>query len=319
MLVVTDLSTPVWPAAGDARVRSVVTIGAYDGVHLGHQAVIGEVRRRAAALSAHSVVVTFDRHPASVVRPESAPRLLTDLDQKLELLTATGVDATVLVPFDQHQASETPEQFVERVLVGCLGARQIVVGEDFHFGNRRRGNVALLRSLGAHFDFDVEPVELLGRTDGVGEPVSSTAIRRALAGGQVELAARMLGRPFQARGPVHQGDQRGRTIGFPTANVAVPANICLPADGVYAGWYLRPSGERQACAINLGRRPTFYEHAETSLLEAHLIDFAGDLYGEQARVEFTHFLRSERKFDGIDALVGQLKHDVDHARELLGL
>jgi riboflavin kinase/FMN adenylyltransferase len=118
---------------------------------------------------------------------------------------------------------------------------------------------------------------------------------------------------------VHQGDQRGRTIGFPTANVAVPANICLPADGVYAGWYLRPSGERQACAINLGRRPTFYEHAETSLLEAHLIDFAGDLYGEQARVEFTHFLRSERKFDGIDALVGQLKHDVDHARELLGL
>ncbi len=319
MLVVTDLSTPVWPASGDARVRSVVTIGAYDGVHLGHQAVIGEVRRRAAALGARPVVVTFDRHPASVVRPESAPRLLTDLDQKLELLTATGVDATVLVPFDQHQASETPEQFVERVLVGCLGARQIVVGEDFHFGNRRRGNVALLRSLGAHFDFDVEPVELLGRTDGVGEPVSSTAIRRALAGGQVELAAQMLGRPFQARGPVHQGDQRGRTIGFPTANVAVPANICLPADGVYAGWYLRPSGERQACAINLGRRPTFYEHAETSLLEAHLIDFAGDLYGEQARVEFTHFLRSERKFDGIEALVGQLKHDVDHARELLGL
>lgn len=319
MLVVTDLSTPVWPAASGQRARSVVTIGAYDGVHLGHQAVIGEVRRRAEALGAHSVVVTFDRHPASVVRPESAPRLLTDLDQKIELLTATGVDATVLVPFNEQQAAETPEEFVERVLVGCLGARQIVVGEDFHFGNRRRGNVSLLRSLGAQFDFDVEPVGLLGRTDGVAEPVSSTAIRRALAGGQVELAGQMLGRPFQARGPVHQGDQRGRTIGFPTANVAVPANICLPADGVYAGWYLRPSGERQACAINLGRRPTFYEHAETSLLEAHLIDFAGDLYGEQARVEFTHFLRSERKFDGIDALVGQLKHDVDHARELLGL
>ncbi len=319
MLVVTDLSTPVWPASAAGPARSVVTIGAYDGVHLGHQSVVGEVRRRAEALGAHSVVVTFDRHPASVVRPESAPRLLTDLAQKLELLTATGVDATVLVPFDAQQAAESPEHFVERVLVRCLGARQIVVGEDFHFGNRRRGNVSLLRSLGAEFDFDVEPVELLGRSDGVAEPVSSTAIRRALAGGQVELAARMLGRPFQARGPVHQGDQRGRTIGFPTANVAVPAEICLPADGVYAGWYMRPDGERHPCAINLGRRPTFYEHAETSLLEAHLIDFAGDLYGEQARVEFTNFLRSERKFDGIDALVGQLKHDVDHARELLAL
>ncbi len=317
MLVVTDLSTPAWPAAVNGPVRSVVTIGAYDGVHLGHQAVIGEVRRRAQALGAKSVVVTFDRHPASVVRPESAPKLLTDLDQKIELLTATGVDATVLVPFDEQQAAESPEHFVERVLVRCLGARQIVVGADFHFGNRRRGNVALLRTLGARFDFDVEPVELLGRADGVAEPVSSTAIRRALAGGQVEIAGQMLGRPFQARGPVLQGDQRGRTIGFPTANVAVPAETCLPADGVYAGWYLRPTGERHPCAINLGRRPTFYEHAEASLLEAHLIDFTGDLYGEKARVEFTHFLRSERKFDGIDALVGQLKHDVDHARELL--
>lgn len=295
----------------------MVTIGAYDGVHRGHQAVIGEVRRRAGAAGAHSVVVTFDRHPASVVRPESAPRLLTDLDQKLELLEATGVDATVLVEFDAAQAAEAPEDFVERVLVRCLGALQIVVGADFHFGNRRRGNVALLRELGARHGFDVEPVELLERGDGVAEPVSSTAIRRALAGGQVELAAELLGRPFQARGPVEQGDQRGRTIGFPTANVAVPASICLPADGVYAGWYVRPDGERRACAINLGRRPTFYEHAQTSLLEAHLIDFAGDLYGEHARVEFTHFLRSERKFDGIDALVGQLKHDIDHARELL--
>lgn len=317
MLVVRDQSTPVWPGPGGVAERSVVTIGAYDGVHRGHQSVIGEVRRRAEAAGAHSVVVTFDRHPASVVRPESAPRLLTDLDQKLELLEATGVDATVLVEFDEAQAAEAPEEFVERVLVRCLGALQIVVGADFHFGNRRRGNVALLRELGARHGFDVEPVELLERGDGVAEPVSSTAIRRALAGGQVELAAELLGRPFQARGPVEQGDQRGRTIGFPTANVAVPASICLPADGVYAGWYVRPDGDRRACAINLGRRPTFYEHAQTSLLEAHLIDFSGDLYGERARVEFTHFLRSERKFDGIDALVGQLKHDIDHARDLL--
>lgn len=317
VLVVRDQSMPVWPGPDGVPERSVVTIGAYDGVHRGHQAVIGEVRRRAEQAGAHSVVITFDRHPASVVRPESAPRLLTDLDQKLELLDTTGVDATVLVEFDDAQAAEAPEEFVERVLVRCLGALQIVVGADFHFGNRRRGNVALLRELGVLHGFEVEPVELLERSDGVAEPVSSTAIRRALAGGQVELAAELLGRPFQARGPVEQGDQRGRTIGFPTANVAVPASICLPADGVYAGWYVRPDGQRRACAINLGRRPTFYEHAQTSLLEAHLIDFAGDLYGEHARVEFTHFLRSERKFDGIDALVGQLKHDVDHARDLL--
>lgn len=295
----------------------MLTIGAYDGVHLGHQAIIREVRRQAAEMGARSVVVTFDRHPASVVRPESAPRLLTDLDQKLELLAATGVDATVLVHFDQEQSNESPQSFVERVLVGCLGAQRIVVGEDFHFGRQRSGNVTLLRELGAQHDFDVEPLTLVEREDGVDEPLSSTAIRRALAGGQVEVAAAMLSRPFQARGVVVQGDQRGRTIGFPTANVEVPSAICLPADGVYAGWYIRPDGTRQACAINLGRRPTFYEHADHSLLEAHLIDFTDDLYGEHARVEFTNFLRSERKFDGIDALISQLKHDVDHARSLL--
>ena len=319
VLVVTDLSQPVWgvPDAQGNRVRSVLTIGAYDGVHRGHQAVISRVRARAAELGARSVVVTFDRHPASVVRPESAPLLLTDLDQKLELLAATGVDATVLVHFDEAQAAETPESFVERVLVRCLAACEIVVGEDFHFGNHRRGNVALLSALGERFGFELNPMSLIKRADGVAEPISSTAIRRAMAGGQVELAASMLGHSFQARGPVVQGDQRGRTIGFPTANVEVPKSICLPADGVYAGWYIRPSGERHACAINLGRRPTFYEHADHSLLEAHLIDFQGDLYGEFAKVEFAHFLRSERKFDGIDALVAQLKHDVDNARTLL--
>jgi riboflavin kinase/FMN adenylyltransferase len=158
---------------------------------------------------------------------------------------------------------------------------------------------------------------LIERGDDVVEPVSSTAIRRALAGGNVTLATAMLGRPFEARGIVVQGDQRGRLLGFPTANVEVSGRICLPADGVYAGWYERPDGSRYTCAINLGRRPTFYEHADSSLLEAHLIDFEGELYGEIARVQFVGFLRSERKFDGIDALVAQLKHDVDHARQLL--
>ena len=312
MLVVTDLSQSPWPGR-----RAVVTIGAYDGVHRGHQSVIAAVRERAAAVDALSVVVTFDRHPASVVRPESAPLLLTDLDQKIELLRATGVDAVVVVPFDAQQAAEEPRDFVRRVLVDCLAVTHIAVGEDFHFGRNRAGNVAMLREEGAHHDFTVGPLELLQRDDGVEEPVSSTAIRRALKGGDVATAARMLGHYFEARGPVGTGDQRGRTIGFATANVQVPGFICLPADGVYAGVYTRPDGSRWACAVNLGRRPTFYEHSDSSLLEAHLIDASVDLYGEAAKVQFTHFLRSERKFDGPDALIAQVKLDIDHARELV--
>ncbi|MFM7687634.1 MAG: bifunctional riboflavin kinase/FAD synthetase [Actinomycetota bacterium] len=314
MRVITDLSESPWPGQ-----RTVVPIGAYDGVHRGHQAVIAEVRRLAADTGARSVVITFDRHPASVVRPESAPRLLTDLDQKLELLAATGVDGTVLVHFDEEQAGEDPVEFARRVLVRCLATSAIVVGEDFHFGRGREGSVSTLRELGAREGFEVQPLPLLPRTDGPAEPLSSTVIRRAMAGGQVELAAQMLGHPFEARGPVVKGDQRGRLLGFPTANVEVPNSICLPSDGVYAGWYVRPDGSRHACAMNLGRRPTFYEHADHSLLEAHLLDFEGDLYGEQAKVQFTDFLRSERKFAGIEALVGQLKNDIDHARSVLGV
>jgi riboflavin kinase/FMN adenylyltransferase len=308
---VEDLATP--------SERAVVTIGAYDGVHLGHRAVIRQVRRLAAEHGCRSVVVTFDRHPATVVRPESAPRLITDLEQKLELLADTGVDATVLVTFDEARSHEPADHFVRTVLVEGLAARVVAVGEDFHFGHQRSGNVALLRTMGATGGFDVVPIELLGRADGVSEPVSSTAIRRALAGGEVDVAARLLGRPFEARGVVVTGDQRGRLLGFPTANVEIPNQICLPADGVYAGWYVRPDGSRHACAINLGRRPTFYEHADHSLLEAHLLDFSDDLYGERAHVEFVAFLRSERKFDGIDALVSQLKRDIEGARSALGV
>jgi riboflavin kinase / FMN adenylyltransferase len=312
--VISDLSSSPWPDD-----RAVITIGAYDGVHLGHQAVIAEVRRLAEEHGARSVVVTFDRHPATIVRPESAPRLLTDLPQKLELLARTGIDATVVITFDQQRSHERPADFVREVLVECLHTLVVVVGEDFHFGFQRQGNVALLRSLGQADDFDVLPLELVPRADGVDEPVSSTAIRRALAGGSVGLAAQLLGRPFEARGVVVTGDQRGRLLGFPTANVEVPNMLSLPADGVYAGWYERPGGQVHPCAINLGRRPTFYEHADHSLLEAHLIEFQDDLYGEQARVRFADFLRSERKFDGVDALVAQLKHDIEHARQVLKL
>lgn len=314
MLVVTDASVQPFPGE-----ETVITIGAYDGLHLGHQTVIQEVRRHAAECGCRSAVVTFDRHPAVIVRPESAPKLLTDHAQRRELLEETGVDAAVVLPFDEAQSQESALSFIERVLVTCLSTKLIVVGADFHFGHNREGNVDLLREVGAAYGFEVAPLVLMPRPDGVDEPVSSTAIRRALAGGNVALAAAMLSRPFEARGRVVTGDQRGRLLGFPTANVEVPNRVCVPADGVYAGWYERPNGEVHPCAINLGRRPTFYEHADSSLLEAHLLDFDGDLYGEDAKVRFIDFLRSERKFDGIDALITQLQADIGHARELLGV
>jgi riboflavin kinase/FMN adenylyltransferase len=298
----------------DNSKRSVVTIGAYDGVHRGHQAVIGQVRKEAQQLGCQSVVVTFDKHPASVVRPESAPKLLTDLDQKLELLQQTGIDATLIVEFNRERSTEDPALFVKRVLVDTLRAQVVVVGEDFHFGFNRGGNVAMLRELGKQFDFQVEPVKLIARPDGVEEPVSSTSIRRALAGGQVEIATNLLGRAYEVRGVVVNGDKRGRSIGFPTANVEVPNAMCLPADGVYAGKFKCDDGSMHACAINLGRRPTFFEHADHSLLEAHLLDFAGDLYGQKVSVTFEHFLRSERKFDGLEAIKTQLQLDVAAAR-----
>ena len=309
MLVVTDLSVSPWP-----NERAVITIGAYDGVHRGHRAVIAQVQARAAELGARSVVVTFDRHPASVIRPDAAPRLLTNPAQKLELLADTGIDATVVVPFSPEQARETPVDFVERVIVNALRAQAVIVGSDFHFGHMRQGNITLLREMGERHDFTCEPVVLVPRADGVDEPISSTAIRRALAGGEIETATRLLGRALEVRGTVVTGDQRGRTIGFATANVEIPNGMCLPSDGVYAGVYRRPDGSEHACAINLGRRPTFYVNAEHSLLEAHLLDFAGDLYGEDAAVTFVAFLRSEKQFAGIDELKTQLKLDVEHAR-----
>ena len=295
----------------------MVTIGAYDGVHLGHRAVIAQVRARAAELGAASVVVTFDRHPASVVRPESAPKLLTDPAQKLELLASTGVDATLVVPFDAAASTEAPADFVRRVLVGALAVRGVIVGEDFHFGHKRGGSVALLREMSVQHDFEVVPLRLVARADGVDEPVSSTAIRRALAGGDVKRAAAMLGRDHEVRGTVGKGDQRGRTIGFPTANVEVDPVTCLPADGVYAARVVLPDGSRHDAAVNLGRRPTFHDRAEHSLLEAHLLDFAGDLYGKRLRVSFAAFLRGERKFNGVDDLRAQLQHDIAHARAAL--
>ena len=321
MQLVRDVAACPRPPRG-----TVVTIGAFDGVHRGHQAVIGQVRRMAAARGLESAVVTFDRHPASVVRPESAPLLLTDLDQKIELLEGTGIDYTLVVPFDEVRSKEPAEEFVTEILVGCLDARVVVVGDDFHFGHQRRGNVALLQSMGADLGFEVVGIELValdGSPAGARRPVSSTVIRAALRSGDLDGATEMLGRPHEVRGVVSDGDKRARDLGFPTANVAIPADICLPHDGIYAGWYRRPAtnateGAPIPAALSLGRRPTFYDHAESSLLEAHLLDFTGDLYGEVGRVQFVAHLRDELKFSSVDALVEQMARDIDRTREILG-
>ncbi len=295
----------------------VVTIGVYDGVHLGHQAVLRGLGELGSELGAATAVVTFDPHPAEVVRPDSAPKLLTSIEHRLELLAAHGVDTTVVIRFDAEQAEESAENFVQRVLIDGLSARAVVVGSDFRFGRDRAGTTGLLEAMGAESGFAVRGVDLLIRDDHVNEAVSSTAIRRALGGGEVMTAAAMLGRPHELQGTVVRGDQRGRTIGFPTANVAIAPRMAMPADAVYAAWYVRPDGSRHGAAVNVGRRPTFYESAEHSLLEAHLIDWTGDLYGQSARVQFVELLRSEQRFDGLEALEAQLRLDVARAREIL--
>ncbi len=297
---------------------SAVAIGVFDGVHLGHQHVLAEARRLAAERRALSAVVTFDRHPAAVVRPASAPKLLTDLEQRLELLAALGMDLTYVVSFDESRSKESAEDFIDTVLVGCLAAKAVVVGADFHFGHERRGNVELLREAGRAAGFEVDGIELLASKEEGATAISSTAIRAALGAGDLASANRMLGRAHEVRGIVAHGDRRGRELGYPTANVAVPGDICLPADGIYAGWYLRPDGVPLPCAISLGRRPTFYAEADTSLLEAHLLDFEGDLYDERAQVRFVARLRDELRFDSVDDLVRQMATDVGRAREVLG-
>ena len=315
MQIVRDTS-----ACPDLGPGTAITIGAYDGLHLGHRAVIERVRATAAERGLASGVVTFDRHPASIVRPESAPKLLCDLEQKLELLESTGVDLTVVITFDAARSAETAEDFVQTVLVDCLRAQTVIVGADFHFGKGRAGNVALLEQMGPEHGFEVLGMDLVG-TDGMAAPdaerVSSTAIRRALVEGDLDRANAMLGRHHEVRGLVAHGDARGRELGFPTANVSVPGSILLPADGIYAGWFERPDGSVHPTAISLGRRPTFYETADASLLEAHLLDFEGDLYDEHVAVRFVRRLRGEVKFDSVEELIVQMRRDCDDAREAL--
>ena len=300
--------------------RSVVSIGFYDGVHLGHRAVLAAVREEALERGLSTSVVTFDRHPAQVLRPESAPRLLCDLEQKLELLASTGIDRTLVIRFDEERSNETAEDFVETVLVGALHAALVVVGEDFHFGHRRQGNVALLEEMGESLAFSVIGHRLVGADGHEARPeaqVSSTAIRRAVSEGRLDDANAMLGRPYEMRGPVVDGDKRGREIGFPTANVAVSDEMLLPADGIYAGHLVRADGEVIPAAIYVGKRPTFYDDQPGSLLEVHCLDWSGDLYGERVAVRFEKLLRGDERFDSVEALAAQLQIDCDQARRLL--
>lgn len=300
--------------------QSAVTIGVFDGVHLGHQKVIGQTNQIAHHLGVPSVVVTFEPHPATIVRPEFAPLMLATFSQRLELLEAAGVDYAYVVYFNHERAQEEAPHFVDEVLVNRLGARAVVVGEDFRFGHNRGGNVALLKQMGVTRGFSVEGLELLAGNGAVTNnltSISSTVIRQAIADTHVRVAAKMLGRHYELRGVVQRGDARGRDLGFPTANIPVPPQMCIPGDGIYAGYYVRSDGSRYMAALNLGRRPTFYEDAPVSLLEAYLLDFSGDLYGEEGHVEFVKFLRPELKFDSIEELTRQMHLDVDETRILL--
>ncbi|MDP1792618.1 MAG: bifunctional riboflavin kinase/FAD synthetase, partial [Acidimicrobiales bacterium] len=293
---------------------AAVTIGAYDGLHLGHRAVIRELRHLAESRGALSAMVTFDRHPAEVVRPESAPCRLTSLDQKLELLESTGLDLVYVVAFDTNRASETAQEFVKEVLVDGLAARAVVVGHDFHFGKNRGGNVEMLQHEGAVHGFDVLGMRLVNAGDAA---VSSTRIRSLLLEGEVASAAGLLGRPHEVRGTVMHGDARGRDLGFPTANVAVPDGVCMPADGIYAALYTTTDGISRPAAVSLGRRPTFYVDAQASLLEAYLLDFDGDLYDQPAAVSFVARLRGEQRFENVEDLIKQMHADVIATRAAL--
>ena len=292
---------------------SVITIGVYDGVHLGHRRTLAAVVEAARSAGRTSVVATFDRHPAEVVRPEHAPLLLSDLEQRLEILEEVGIDVAAVIPFDSARATESAEEFVADVLVGQLGAAHVIVGEDFRFGRDRLGDVALLHSEGERLGFSVDGV-VLGTSDSA--PISSTRIRKLLTEGDVEGAAALLGRLHEIRGEVGHGDGRGGPeLGFPTVNVHTPVEMAVPAVGIYAGWYSEEGMDPWPAAISVGRRPTFYESAEP-LIEAHLVDFEGDLYSHRAHISFLAHLRDEVRFDSVEDLVAQMKADVARTAEI---
>lgn len=290
--------------------RTVVVIGNFDGVHRGHQHVVQRGRELADAQGLALVAVTFDPHPIAVLRPEHAPQQLTGIERRCRLLADAGVDDVLVLPFSREVAAWTPEEFIDRVLVTGLHCAAVVVGANFRFGARAAGDLATLR---AHGGFDVDGVTL----DGGPQVWSSTYIRTCLAGGDVDGAAEALGRPYAVVGPVIRGDQRGRELGYPTANVSLGGQAA-PADGVYAGWLRRTdSGETLPVAISVGTNPTFAGERERRV-EAYVLDRDDlDLYDVQVEVSFVARIRGMIAFDGVEALLAAMADDVAQARSIL--
>ncbi|MGW7362977.1 bifunctional riboflavin kinase/FAD synthetase [Streptomyces sp. NPDC054841] len=295
--------------------RSVVTIGSYDGVHRGHQLIIGRAVEHARELGVPSVVVTFDPHPSEVVRPGSHPPLLAAHHRRAELMAELGVDAVLILPFTSEFSKLSPADFIVKVLVDKLHARAVIEGPNFRFGHKAAGSVDFLAELGRTYDYEVEVVDLYVRGEaGGGEPFSSTLTRRLIAEGDVEGAAEILGRPHRVEGVVVRGAQRGRELGYPTANVETLPHTAIPSDGVYAGW-LTADGERMPAAISVGTNPQFDGTERT--VEAYAIDRVGlDLYGLHVAVDFLAYVRGMAKFESIEALLDAIANDVKRAREL---
>lgn len=288
--------------------RCVATIGVFDGVHRGHQQIIGRAVERAQAVGLPSVVITFDPHPAEVVRPGTHPAALTVAHHKAELVEAIGADVLCLLPFTLEFSRMSPKEFAHAVLVERLHAATVVVGDNFRFGHGASGGVDTLVVLGAEFGFAAEGVPLL--TDN-GTTISSTFVRACVDAGDVATAGRALGRPHRVEGIVVRGDARGHEIGFPTANVQTVPYAAVPADGVYAGRLVTRSGSLPA-AISIGTNPTFAGRERR--VEAFALDFEGDLYGEQVAIDFVSRLRDTERFESVDALVEQMRRDVAKAR-----
>ncbi|WP_328319944.1 bifunctional riboflavin kinase/FAD synthetase [Streptomyces sp. NBC_00388] len=295
--------------------RSVVTIGSYDGVHRGHQLIIGRAVRRARELGLPSVVVTFDPHPSEVVRPGSHPPLLAPHHRRAELMAELGVDAQLILPFTSEFSKLSPADFIVKVLVDKLHARAVIEGPNFRFGHKAAGNVGFLAELGPTYDYEVDIVDLsVSGEAGGGEPFSSTLTRRLVAEGDMTGAAEILGRPHRVEGVVVRGAQRGRELGFPTANVETLPHTAIPVDGVYAGW-LTADGELMPAAISVGSNPQFDGRERT--VEAYAIDRVGlDLYGMHVAVDFLAYVRGMEKFESIDALLVAMADDVKRCRTL---
>jgi riboflavin kinase/FMN adenylyltransferase len=300
-----------YEAAPGGLGRTVVTIGVFDGVHRGHQEIIGYTVKRARDLGIESVVVTFDPHPAEVVRPGSHPAVLTSPTRKAELIEELGADVLCVIPFTPDFSRLPAEEFAHDVLVEHLHAAVVVVGDNFRFGYRAQGDVELLTRLGRTFGYAEQGAPLVSVDDVV---FSSTYIRACVDAGDVRAAAAALGRPHRIEGVVVRGDQRGRQLGFPTANLLCESRAAIPADGVYAAWLVR-RGRREMAAVSIGTNPTF--SGRERRVEAFVLDFDEDLYGERVGLDFVAHLRETRRYDAVEPLIAQIAQDVADTRDIL--